>query len=97
LVGEQASSGVSIRRYCLRHGLAESAFHFWRAELARRGREGWPAFVPVKIAAQETAPPSAAEGRLEIALVNGVRIRLAGKVDRGQLVEVLAAVEERPC
>jgi hypothetical protein len=95
LIGGQAASGLSIRQYCRDHELKESAFYFWRAELARRERR--PAFVPVKIAARDSAPPSPGEGRLEITLVNGVRIRVAGMVDRQRLAEVLAAAGELPC
>lgn len=37
-VGEQRRSGQSIRGFCRGRGLAESAFYFWRGELARRDR-----------------------------------------------------------
>jgi transposase-like protein len=32
-------SGQSVREYCRAQGLKESAFYFWRRELARRGRQ----------------------------------------------------------
>ena len=45
----QPGSGLSVRAYCRRHRLRESAFYFWRKELARRGVsvEPGPTFVPV--------------------------------------------------
>ena len=33
-------SGQPVRDYCLAHGLKESAFYFWRRQLARRGSAG---------------------------------------------------------
>jgi transposase-like protein len=33
-------SGQPVRDYCLAHGLKESAFYFWRRQLARRGAAG---------------------------------------------------------
>lgn len=34
------TSGQSVRDYCRAQGLKESAFYFWRRELARRGPAG---------------------------------------------------------
>ena len=36
MVGRQGESGRSVRAFCRAHGVRESAFHFWRRELARR-------------------------------------------------------------
>ena len=42
------ASGLGVREYCTRHGLVESAFHYWRRELERRATEvAASAFVPV--------------------------------------------------
>lgn len=38
-LGEQRQSGLSVRAFCARRGLTESAFYFWRRELVRRDRE----------------------------------------------------------
>jgi transposase-like protein len=44
------ASGLGVREYCSRHGLAESAFHYWRRELERRAAEvAASAFVPVTV------------------------------------------------
>jgi len=59
-VDRQADSGLSIRAWCGRHGVAESGFHWWRRELARRDAERAPSvrrvaegqaasFVPVDV------------------------------------------------
>ena len=31
---EQADSGMAVRPWCVREGLAESSFHYWRKRLA---------------------------------------------------------------
>jgi hypothetical protein len=48
------SSGLSIRAFCERRHLSESAFYFWRQELRRRDGEpaapaATPKFVPVTV------------------------------------------------
>lgn len=40
LIRDHSRSGLSIRAWCRRHGLQESAFYWWRAELARRDGAG---------------------------------------------------------
>ncbi len=46
------ASGLSVRQYCRRHGLAEPSFYHWRRELQQRhGRRApsSPTFVPVTV------------------------------------------------
>jgi transposase-like protein len=44
------ASGLGVREYCRRHGLVESAFHYWRRELERRtAAVAASAFVPVTV------------------------------------------------
>ena len=40
LVRGQRASGLAVREFCRRNGLAESAFYFWRGELQRREVQG---------------------------------------------------------
>jgi hypothetical protein len=59
MIGGQAGSGLSIRAWCRRHDLPESAFYWWRTQLARRdaeasaptrdGKARPAAFVPVRV------------------------------------------------
>lgn len=93
LVRRQATSGLSVRAWCRRHGQREPAFYWWRTELARRDAEQ-TAFVPVRVAGDETG---GGEGRIEIVLTDQRRIRLCGRVDRQVLADVLAVMEERAC
>ena len=57
---EQGKSGQSVRAWCRRHGVRETAFYWWRKELARRDAERLPSgqghtkgrtasFVPVQV------------------------------------------------
>jgi hypothetical protein len=54
------ASGLSIRAFCRRHSLTESAFHFWRRELRLRepagptSVPGSPTFVPVTVISMAT-------------------------------------------
>ena len=40
LISGQQQSGQSVRAYCRQAGVEESAFYWWRRELARRSRQG---------------------------------------------------------
>ena len=98
-IGGQAGSGLSIRGYCRRHRLRESAFYFWRKELGRRGvSPATPAaFVPVRITSEQPAAgggpaESVPTGRIEIELGNDRRVSVVGPVDRQTLADVLAVL-----
>jgi transposase-like protein len=48
------ASRLTVREYCQRHQLTETAFHHWRRELRRRDaksapRPATPTFVPVRV------------------------------------------------
>jgi hypothetical protein len=104
IIGDQGRSGLSIREFCRRGKLTETAFYFWRSELQRRQAEqeqrrpadppAVPAFLPVRVAEHVGGP---ATGRIEIELSGGLRVRVAAPVDRQALADVLAVLEGRPC
>ncbi len=52
-ISDWQSSGLSVRAYCRRHRLTETAFHFWRRELRHRDAAvvpvPSPAFVPITV------------------------------------------------
>jgi transposase-like protein len=112
MVREQGQNGLSIREFCRRSKLHESAFYFWRRELERRDvarREAEQSkrpstqatFVPIRVA--EDVRPDATG--IEIVLLNGHRIHVVAPVDRQALTDVLAVLaaasperlEARPC
>jgi hypothetical protein len=54
-------SGLSVRDFCARRGLASASFYYWRQALARRAAEV-PAFLPVQVVAEATPPHARASG-----------------------------------
>ncbi len=110
LVQGQGGSGQSVREYCRQAGVKESAFYWWRRELARRRKPARdkPAtprggrspgddaslFVPIHLLAGNSTENAAA---VEIYLGDGRMVRVTPGIDRQTLVEVLRALEARPC
>jgi transposase-like protein len=90
-LGAQAGSGLSVRAWCRRHGVRESAFYWWRTRLARRKAAAPPSFAPVHVVA-DTAVVAA--GRIEIMLPGERRVHVVGPVERRALAEVLAALAD---
>jgi transposase-like protein len=101
-LNQQADSGQSVRAWCRRHRVTETAFYWWRRELARRDAGRKPSarcdaeaqaasFVPVHV-----TEGAARDGdqRIEIVLTDGRRVRITGPVNREMLTDVL---ERRAC
>lgn len=94
----QEASGQTARAYCRRHGLAETAFHYWRRTIADRDRQTRPAtpapaFVPVTV----VGPSPAAGSPIDIRLAGGQRVRVRAGCDRDLLAAVLSLLGGRPC
>jgi hypothetical protein len=93
------TSGQSRRDYCAAHGLSRKTFDWWAWRLERVDRDaGGPAeparFLPVGIAGAPgavTAPGvmGAAVERIEIALPDGVLVRVGPGFDAAALQRVL--------
>ena len=102
IVKRQGQSGGTVREFCRREGVQESAFYWWRRELSRRSvkhAENEPAhniarFLPVKVAENNTAN---AGGGLEVHLGTRCVLYLKPGFDRQTLVDVLAVLEARSC
>jgi hypothetical protein len=92
---EQRSSGVSVRTFCRRHGLNESAFYQWRSRLAGRDGRGEsgtsPLFVPVDVV------PTKDVDRIEILLAGGQRVFVPPGADAATLARVMGVLEGRSC
>ena len=89
------ADGSSIRSFCRAAGLHESAFYFWRRELAQRDRRpsaraasAEPAFVPVRVVASTP---------LEVVLRSGQVVRVGPGFEASHLRAVVDALEGRPC
>lgn len=104
IVRGQAGSGLSVRAYCAQQGVKESAYYWWRAQLARRDAELPPspaAFVPVEVVAEEPTRGAGGGvgggGQIEILWPGGLQVRVSGRVDRQTLADVLASLGAQPC
>jgi hypothetical protein len=84
----QRQSGLTVRAFCREHALRETAFYFWRRELARREIAD-VVFMPVKVVEEA---PALAGGRIEIVLSGDRRVHVAAPVDRQALADVLAVL-----
>jgi transposase len=110
---EQQLSGLTARDFCSLHQLAESTFHFWRREIARRDDEQQQATSahrepasdrlisratePAFVPVSLAAPPRHAESAIDIRLSNGQRLRVRDGCDRQLLTDVVAVLEGRSC
>ena len=94
-LSRHAESGQPVRAWCREHGVTETAFYWWRKELARRDAESRnTAFVPVRVT---EAPARDDEAQIEIVLIDGRRVRVTGAVNGPMLAAVLDALERRAC
>ena len=92
-----AKSGLTVRQFCHREGLHESAFYFWRRTIQQRGPKRCtrkqPAFVPLVLGDVHTA----AGITLELRGGRFLRLSESFPVERlATLVRALEANEGRP-
>ena len=99
VVGRQAASGLGVRAFCRQDKLAESAFHWWRREIARRDASKRPARRPSTRPAKPPAfLPVVVEGQrqeeaITIELAGRRVLRLPGSTPAGRVAEVVQALE----
>ena len=91
-----AASGLSVREFCGREKLAESAFYAWRRIVAERDgevmtRQRASTFVPLSV-----IEPSSRETAIEIELAGGRKLRLPSAIAAQRLAEVVHALEGCP-
>jgi len=84
-----ADTGLSIRAWCRKQGVRESAFYWWRTRRAPRAEA--PTFVPIHVSTESSTGTPA--GRIEIVLAGDRRVHVVGPVDRQALADVLAVLE----
>jgi hypothetical protein len=110
-IRRQQRGGLGVRDFCLREGLKDWTFRWWRQELTRRDRqpsaapgvgqkdeptEAAPAFLPVRVVDLEAVSPRPAPA-IEIVLPTGLVVRAPSGFDPRTLGDVLAVLEGRPC
>jgi transposase len=103
LVARQGKSGLSVRAFCQRQRLAESALYAWRRTIRQRDQERdparpgeaspAPAFVPVVVRPRQQLP-SQADECIAIELRGGRMLRLPVSMPAGQLAALVRAIEE---
>lgn len=91
------SCGLSVREFCRRRGLPVKRFYTWRKTLGLRpvaapppspAARPVPGFVPVRVVADATA---------EVALPNGLTVRLPVAADPAHAARLVAALRGQPC
>jgi hypothetical protein len=93
-IDQWRTSGLSVRAFCARRGLATPSFYAWRRTLERRAAEE-AAFVPVRVVAD---PPPASASALELVLADGRTVRVTPGFDAATLRQLLAVLQEGgPC
>ncbi|MBX3435858.1 MAG: hypothetical protein KF847_21280, partial [Pirellulales bacterium] len=87
-----AASGLSVREFCKRENVTESAFYAWRRTIGERDDVGdsGPAFVPAVIngKAEQHEP-------LALKLASGLELRLPLAISATRLAELVRALERR--
>jgi transposase-like protein len=95
LVKRHVGGGLSVREFCRREQLTESAFYAWRRTIterdkARGGRRQEPAFVPAVVTEE---PPR--EASIAIELADGSVLRFSGSTSTEQLADLVVALQSR--
>lgn len=90
-----SASGVSVREFCQREQLTESAFYAWRRTIGERDEASGaqrqaPAFVPAVV----TNAPDRDES-IVVELGGGRSLRLPGAISMDRVAELVAALEAR--
>lgn len=87
-----AASGLSVREFCQREQLTESAFFAWRRTIGERDETGdsRPAFVPAVMAGE-----SPNETSITIELTGGCVLRFSGPLAIEQLADLIVALQSR--
>ena len=90
LLERQASSGLSVKAFCLREKVPYSTFFVWKRRLPDEPvlAKDKITFAPVTVVA--SAPSM--NGSIEIVLSGGRRVVVHGLVDRQALTDVLAVL-----
>jgi transposase-like protein len=88
-----SASGLSVREFCKREQVTESAFYAWRRTIGERDGAGnsEPAFVPAVIngEAQHNEP-------LVLALASGLELHVPPATPAERVAELVRALQSQP-
>jgi len=95
VLDRQAQSELSVRAFCRRERLTESAFYAWRQTIRDRdassaNQQSPPAFVPARVTEQSSPAASIA-----VELASGCVLRLPASIGADRLAELVGALERR--
>jgi hypothetical protein len=100
VLARQASSGLSVKTFCVRERVSYQSYFLWKRKLRKEPVEakGEVTFAPVSVVGQ--APTEA--GGMEIVLPGDRRVIVHAPVDRQALTDVLAVLDgtalgKKPC
>jgi transposase-like protein len=85
-----SASGLSVREFCKREQLTESAFYAWRRTIGERDDNAQPAFVPAVVTKE-----AASESSIAIELAGGCVLRFSGAHATEQLANLILALQSR--
>ena len=93
LVAGQRKSGLSVRAFCSREQVTESAFYAWRREIGLRDQQKVavrsPAFVPVMMSGMAAG----SDGHIVIELRDGRVLRVPPGLLTVRITELVRAIE----
>ena len=89
----QVASGLNMRAFCRREGIAESAFHFWRRTIRERDGAVKPAAPPPKFV-PAIITSSVAREAFTLELAGGHVLRMPG-ISVEELADLVAALARR--
>jgi transposase-like protein len=86
---------LSVRAFCSREGLAETALYSWRRVLRERDGEGArPGFVPVAVVAEPAGGDDADDSLPIVIELRGGRVmRLGALMPAGRVAAIVHAIE----
>lgn len=95
LVREQESSVETVGEFARRRGLSAATLYWWRSRLRRSGaRRGERLqLAPVTILPSQSSSRASAASDFELALANGLRLRVPADFDADALRRLVATLE----
>ncbi len=87
-----SDSGLSVREFCQREQLTESAFYAWRRTIGERDGKNisGPAFVPAV-----TTKGSTYDTSITVEFAGGCVLRISGAMATEQLADLIVALQSR--
>lgn len=104
---EYRESGLSVRAFCEREGLAEPSFYAWRKRLSLQATASEKTatkkavhgdkLVPVRIVDEDRSLTAQASVQMEISTPSGYTLRFDGGVEMHRLNAVLVTIAKLQC